>query len=131
MYLFRTVFKIGRILAKYWHTILPLILVHFFWHCLFSVFSDLLSVYSVTINTIVSVDCNVVEALLKMPHVFTHAEYTIMLHVTTSVMIVFLLLLENIIDAFLYTEFRIGVFFKIFNRLRECGTLPSVHIIFE
>jgi len=45
-----------------------------------------------------------------------------------SAMAVPLLLLKNTVDGILCAEFRIVVFYKLFNRLRECGTLPSAHV---
>ena len=42
-----------------------------------------------------------------------------------SAMVVPLLLLKNAVDGFLCPEFRIVVFYKVFNILRESGTLPS------
>ena len=46
-------------------------------------------------------------------------------------MVVPLLLLKNTVDGFLCVEFRIVVFYKVFNTLRECGTLPSAHVSSE
>jgi len=48
-----------------------------------------------------------------------------------SAMAVPLLLLKNAVDGFLYAEFRIVVFYKVFNTLCECGTLPSVYVSSE
>ena len=43
-------------------------------------------------------------------------------------MVVPLLLLKNTVDGFLCVEFRIVVFYKVFNTLRECGALPGAHV---
>ena len=48
-----------------------------------------------------------------------------------SAMVVSLLLLKNTVDGFLCAEFRIVVFYKVFNTLCECGTLPSVYVSSE
>ena len=49
---------------------------------------------------------------------------------TGSAMVV--LLLKNTVDGFLCAECRIvKCFQKVFNTLRECGTLPSAHVSSE
>ena len=48
-----------------------------------------------------------------------------------SAMVVPLLLLKDIVDGFLSAEFRIVVFYKVFNTLCECGMLPSAHVLSE
>jgi hypothetical protein len=47
---------------------------------------------------------------------------------TAAAMLVPLLLLKNTVDGFLCAEFRIVVFSKVFNILRDFGTLPIAHV---
>jgi hypothetical protein len=46
-------------------------------------------------------------------------------------MVVPLLLWKNTVDGFLRRILDRRVFSKVFNTLRECGTLPSVHVSSE
>ena len=46
-------------------------------------------------------------------------------------MVVPLLQLKSSVDGFLCAEFRIVVFSKVFNTLRDCGTLPTAHVSSE
>jgi len=85
-------------------------------------------------NTTVSIDCNVVEALLKMPHI--HMPNMQICCMFTACMFTASAIVSAAIREYhrRFPTRRIPnrkVFFKIFNRLHESGTLPSVRIMSE
>ena len=81
---------------------------------------------------VVTVDSDIVGVLCKMPHIFTDAEYADMLYAygfcdgsATAAVEEYRrwFPMRRIPDR--------RVFSKVFNTLRECGTLPSAHVLTE
>ena len=79
-----------------------------------------------------NVDSDIQEELCKMPHIFTNAEYADMLYVYGFCGGSAIAAVEEYRGRSPMSRIPDRkVFSEVFNTLRECGTLPSVHAASE